>query len=200
MIEHRSPLVCLGASAGGVDAFTRFLRVLRPDLGCAFVVITHLRRTPMALPEILRSATSMRVLLITDGMLIERNHVYVIPSNCELTLQDEHFHLAEISKPFGWPRVLTVFLKSMAEHWMGRPVAVVLSGADSDGSEALESIKAAGGVTFVQKRETAEHPDMPQNALATGFVDFELSPEEIAQEMVRIGSGKTRCLKFPECG
>ena len=132
----------------------------------------------------------MRVLLIIDGMPIERNHVYVIPSNCELTLQDEHFHLGEITKPFGWPRVLTVFLKSMAEHWPGTPVAVVLSGADGDGSDALESIKAAGGVTFVQKRETAAHPDMPQSALATGFVDFELSPEEIAQELVRIGSGK----------
>jgi two-component system, chemotaxis family, protein-glutamate methylesterase/glutaminase len=94
------------------------------------------------------------------------------------------------SKPFGWPRVLTVFLKSMAEHWTGRPVAVVLSGAGSDGADALESIKAAGGVTFVQKRETAAHPDMPQNALATGFVDFELSPEDIAQELVRIGSEK----------
>ncbi len=190
MIEHRFPLVCLGASAGGVDAFTRLVRALRPDLGCAFVVINHLRHAPTAMPEILRPVTSMRVLLIIDGMPIERNHVYVIPSNCELTLQDEHFHLGEITKPFGWPRVLTVFLKSMAEHWPGTPVAVVLSGADGDGSDALESIKAAGGVTFVQKRETAAHPDMPQSALATGFVDFELSPEEIAQELVRIGSGK----------
>ena len=190
MIEHRFPLVCLGASAGGVDAFTRLVRALRPDLGCAFVVINHLRHAPTAMPEILRRVTSMRVLLIIDGMPIERNHVYVIPSNCELTLQDEHFHLGEITKPFGWPRVLTVFLKSMAEHWPGTPVAVVLSGADGDGSDALESIKAAGGVTFVQKRETAAHPDMPQSALATGFVDFELSPEEIAQELVRIGSGK----------
>ena len=76
----------------------------------------------------------------------------------------------------------------MSEHWMGRPVAVVLSGTGSDGSDALESIKAAGGVTFVQKRETAAYPDMPRNALATGFVDFELSPGEIAQELVRIGS------------
>jgi chemotaxis response regulator CheB len=190
MTEYSFPLVCLGASAGGVDAFTRLVRALRPDLGCAFVVITHLRQTPTAMPEILRPVTPMRVLLITDGMLIERNHVYVIPSNCELTLQDEHFHLGEISKPFGWPNVLTIFLKSMAEHWMGMPVAVVLSGAGGDGSDALNSIKAADGVTFVQKRETAAHPDMPQTALATGFVDFELSPEEIAQELVRIGSEK----------
>ena len=186
MGEHNFPLVCLGASAGGVDALTRLVRALRPDLGCAFVVVNHFRRAATAMPEILARITSMRVLLITDGMPIERNHVYVIPSNCDLTLQEEHFHIGELSKPWGWPSVITVFLNSMAEHWMGRLVAVVLSGTGADGSDALESVKAAGGVTFVQKLETAAYPDMPQNAIATGFVDFELSPEEIAQELVRI--------------
>ncbi len=126
MSENSFPLVCLGASAGGVDAFSRLIRALRPDLGCAVVVINHLRQTRTALPEILGRVTSMRVLLIADGMRIERKHVYVIPSNCELGLHAGHFRLGDISKPFGWPRVLTAFLKSMAEHWMGRPVAVVL--------------------------------------------------------------------------
>jgi two-component system, chemotaxis family, protein-glutamate methylesterase/glutaminase len=186
MIEHSFPLVCLGASAGGVDAYTRLVRALPPDLGCALVVINHFRRIPTAIPEILTRVTSMRVLLITDGMLIEQNHVYVIPANCELTLEDGHFHLDDLSKPWGSPNVITVFLKSIAEHWTGKPVAVVLSGTGADGSDALQSIKAAGGVTFVQKLETAAHPEMPDNALATGFVDFELSPEEIAQELVRI--------------
>jgi two-component system chemotaxis response regulator CheB len=188
MSDHSFPLVCLGASAGGVDAYIRLVRDLRPDGGCAFVVVNHLRCSSTSLPEILGRATSMRVQLISNGMAVERNHVYVIPPNCELTLRDNAFHLGTITKPFGWPRVITVFLKSTAETWTGRPVAVILSGVGSDGADALRSIKAAGGVTFVQKRETAQHPDMPQNAIDTGFVDFELSPEEIAHELVRIGS------------
>jgi len=119
----------------------------------------------------------MPVQLISDGMALERNTVYVIPPNCELTLQDRAFHLTKISKPRGWPRVITVFLKSLAKGWNGRPVAVILSGLDSDGSDALRSVKAAGGVTFVQKPETAAHPDMPQSAIDT---------EEIAHKLAEI--------------
>jgi two-component system chemotaxis response regulator CheB len=127
----------------------------------------------------------LQVKFIADGMPVERNHIYVIPPNCELTLCDDAFHLGAISKPFGWPRVITVFLKSAAETWTGKVVAVILSGVGLDGADALRSIKAAGGITFVQKRDTAQHPDMPQSAIDTGFVDFELSPEEIAHELVR---------------
>jgi len=190
MIDHNFPLVCLGASAGGVDAYIRLVRELRPDGCCAFVIVNHLRRSRTSLPQILGRATSMSVQLILNGMSVERNHVYVVPPNCELTLCDNAFHLVTISKPFGWPRVITAFLKSAAETWKGKPVAVILSGLDSDGADALRDIKAAGGVTFVQKRETAQYPDMPQSAIDTGYVDFELSPEEIAYELARIGSEK----------
>ncbi|MEO8659491.1 MAG: chemotaxis protein CheB [Bryobacteraceae bacterium] len=79
-------------------------------------------------------------------------------------------------------------MNSLAENWIGPRAAVILSGVDSDGAAALRAIKAAGGITFAQKRETAIHPDMPQSALDTGFVDFELSPEGIANELARIRS------------
>lgn len=130
----------------------------------------------------------MPVVLVREGMPLERNHVYVIPPNCDLTLSADAFHLSALSKPYGWPRVITIFLESLAKHWTGQPIAVILSGLDSDGAEALRSIKAAGGITFAQKRSTAPFPDMPQSALDTGFVDFELTPEEIAHQLVRIGA------------
>lgn len=192
MTGQNFALVCLGASAGGVDAYIRLVHELRPDGCCAFVIVNHLRRSRTSLPEILGRATSMPVQLIVDGMSVEPNHVYVVPPNCELTLCDSAFHLVTISKPFGWPRVITAFLKSAAATWRGKPVAVILSGLDADGADALRDIKAAGGVTFVQKRETAQHPDMPQSAINTGYVDFELSPEEIAYELARIGSERRR--------
>src|SRR5436190_1559156 len=144
MIDQNFALVCLGASAGGVDAYIRLVRELRPDGRCAFVIVNHLRRSRTSLPDILGRATSMPVQLILDGMPVERNHVYVVPPNCELALCDNAFHLVTISKPFGWPRVITAFLKSAAKTWRGKPVAVILSGLDSDGADALRDIKAAG--------------------------------------------------------
>jgi two-component system, chemotaxis family, protein-glutamate methylesterase/glutaminase len=182
------PVVCLGASAGGLDAYTRLLREIPAEAGFAVVVVNHLRRQPTMLPELLGKAASMHVQRITEGMPLERNHVYVIPPNCDLTLSDHAFHLSPLSKPYGWPSVITVFLKSLAETWTGLPVAVILSGMGPDGADALRAIKTAGGITFAQKPETAEHPGMPENAIDTGFVDFELSPEEIAHELVRIQS------------
>jgi chemotaxis response regulator CheB len=179
MADKAFPVVCLGASAGGLDAYIRLIREIPVDAGAAIVVINHMRRQPTMLPEILGKATSMRVQLITKGMSLQQNHLYVIPPNCDLTLRDEAFRLSGLSKPNGWPNVITVFLKSLAKTWTGKPVAVILSGSGSDGAAALGAIKAAGGITFAQKPETAEFPEMPQSAIDTGFVDFKLSPEEI---------------------
>jgi chemotaxis response regulator CheB len=82
--------------------------------------------------------------------------------------------------------VITVFLRSMTENWNGKLIAVIVSGFDSDGAEALAGIKAAGGITIAQKAETAGQPDMPQSAIATGFIDFILSPEDIALKIIEI--------------
>lgn len=86
--------------------------------------------------------------------------------------------------------MITRFLESLVVEWKGAVIAVILSGLDSDGISALRSIKAAGGITFAQKLETAEHADMPQNALETGCVDFELTPNEIGRELVRIARSR----------
>ena len=108
------PIICLGLSAGGLDPLRRVIRHLQPDRGCAFVVVNHLRRYRTQLPEILGRITPIPVEIIEDGNAIEPNHIYIIPPNCELTLADGIFRLAQISKPLGWPRVITVFLESLA--------------------------------------------------------------------------------------
>ena len=183
------PVVCVGGSAGGLDAYTRLLRQLPNDMGVAIVIVNHLRIVATQLHEILPRFTRMPVELITDGLTLRPNHVFIIPSQRDLHVRDGEFHLKPISKPRGWPDVITVFLRSLTRHWNGKIIAIIVSGYDGDGAAALCSIKEAGGITIAQKLETARQPDMPESAIATGCIDFVLSPEEIAQKIVRIARG-----------
>jgi len=180
------PVVCVGVSAGGLDAYTRLLKNLPSDMGVAIVIVNHLRTVATLLHEILPNYTKMPVELITDKLVIQPNHVFIIPSQRDLHVLEGEFHLKPISKPRGWPDVITVFLRSMTENWDGKLIAVIVSGFDSDGAEALAGIKEAGGITIAQKAETAGQPDMPQSAIATGFIDFILSPEDIALKIIEI--------------
>jgi two-component system chemotaxis response regulator CheB len=86
--------------------------------------------------------------------------------------------------------VITVFLRSLARHWNGKLIAVIVSGYDGDGADALCAIREVGGTTIAQKLETAEHPDMPESAIASGCVDFILSPEGIALEISKIAKSQ----------
>ncbi len=184
------PIVCVGGSAGGLDAYTRLLKHLPADMGISIVIVNHLRTVATHLHEILPSYTKMPVELITERLLIEPNHVFIIPEQRDLHVLDEEFRLKPISKPRGWPDVITVFLRSLTQHWDGKLIAVIVSGYDGDGSAALCAIKEVGGITIAQKPETAGQPDMPESAMASGCIDFVLSPEEIANEIIRIA--KTR--------
>jgi two-component system, chemotaxis family, protein-glutamate methylesterase/glutaminase len=180
------PIVCVGGSAGGSIAYAQLLTSLPPDMGIAIVIVNHLTKTVATLDKILPRSTTMPVELITEGLPIQPNHVFIIPSNSELHIHNGEFHLKAISKPNGWPDVITVFLCSLAQNWDGKLVAVIVSGMDGDGAEAMKSIKEAGGITIAQKPETAEWSDMPESAIKTGYVDFVLSVEDIAREIVRI--------------
>jgi chemotaxis response regulator CheB len=184
------PVVCVGGSAGGLDAYTRLLRRLPNDMGVAIVIVNHLRIVATRLHEILPHFTTMPVELITDGLVLRPNHVFIIPAQRDLHILDGEFHLTPISKPRGWPDVITVFLRSLAQNWTGKIIAIIVSGYDGDGAAALRGIKEAGGITIAQKLETASQPDMPESAIATGCIDFILSPEDIAQEIVRIARGE----------
>jgi chemotaxis response regulator CheB len=180
------PVVCVGGSAGGLDAYIRLLRNLPADLGVAIVIVNHLRTVATRLHEILPSYTTMPVELITEKLIIQPNHVFIIPEQRDLHVLNGAFRLKPISKQRGWPDVITVFLRSLTQHWHGKLVAVIVSGYDGDGAAALCGIKEVGGITIAQKLDTAGQPDMPESAIASGCVDFVLSPEDIAQELLRI--------------
>jgi two-component system, chemotaxis family, protein-glutamate methylesterase/glutaminase len=180
------PIVCVGGSAGGLDAYIRLLQNLPPDMGVAVVIVNHITAAATQLHEVLLRFSSMPVVLITDGQPVLPNHVFIIPSNRDLHVQDGAFVLKPISKPRGWPDVITVFLRSLSQQWRGKLIAVIVSGYDGDGAAALCGIRAVGGITIAQKPSTASQPDMPQSAIESGCIDFVLSPEDIAKEIVGI--------------
>ena len=180
------PVVCVGGSAGALDAYVRLLKCLPPDLGVAVVIVNHLRTVATLLDEILPRYTRMPVDLITEGLVLQPNHVFIIPEKRDLHVLNGEFRLKPISKPRGWPDVITVFLKSLTAHWSGKIIAVIVSGYDGDGAEALCGIKEVGGITIAQKPETASQPDMPETAIASGCIDYILSPEDIAQRIIKI--------------
>ena len=182
----RFPIVCVGGSAGGLDAYTRLLSHLPADLGVAIVIVNHLRTVATYLHEILPNVTDMPVELITDKLDIQPDHVFIIPPNRDLHVFEGEFLLKPISKPRGWPDVITVFLRSLTANWDGKLIAIIVSGYDGDGAEALCGIREAGGITIAQKLETAQHPDMPESAIASGCIDYILSPEDIAKKIVQI--------------
>ncbi len=180
------PIVCVGGSAGGLDAYIRLLKCLPADMGVAIVIVNHITLFPTQLHEVLPPFTPMPVELITENLVIEPNHVFIIPANRDLHVEDGVFHLKPISKPRGWPDVITVFLKSLTAYWDGKLIAVIVSGYDGDGAAALCGIKEIGGITIAQKPDTAGQPDMPKSAIDTGCIDFVLSPEDIAKQIVEI--------------
>ena len=183
------PILCVGGSAGGLDAYTRLLKNLPADLGVAIVIVNHLRTVATLLHKILPRYTSMPVELITDRLDVRPNCVFIIPEKRDLHVLNGEFRLRPISKPWGWPDVITVFLRSLTENWTGQLIAVIVSGYDGDGAEALCGIRDVGGITIAQKLDTAIQPDMPQSAIASGCIDFILSPEGIAREIRRIAGG-----------
>lgn len=182
------PIVCVGGSAGGLDAYTRLLKNMPADMGVAIVIVNHLRTVSTLLHEILPRFTDMPVELITEKLEIQPNHVFIIPEQRDLHVLDDEFRLKPISKPRGWPDVITVFLRSITKNWNGKIIAVIVSGYDGDGAEALCGIKEAGGITIAQKPDTAIQADMPNSAIESGCIDYILSPEDIAHEILRIAS------------
>ncbi len=180
------PVVCVGGSAGGLDAYIRLLKNMPADMGVAIVIVNHLRTVATMLHEILPNYTKMPVELITERLDIKPNHVFIIPEKRDLHVVNDEFRLMPISKPYGWPDVITVFLKSLTKNWDGKLIAVIVSGFDGDGADALCGIKEVCGITIAQKPETAKQPDMPISAIESGCIDFILSPEDIAKEIIKI--------------
>jgi two-component system, chemotaxis family, CheB/CheR fusion protein len=180
-------VVGVGASAGGLEAFTQLLRALPVDTGMAFVLVQHLAPThESALAEILSRATSMPVTEVANEPKLEPNRVYVIPPGKEMIISRGHLQLLP-RQASGKQHPIDHFFRSLAASQRQFAIGVVLSGTATDGTLGVEEIHAEGGITFAQD-ETAVQRGMPQSAIASGCVDFVLPPEAIAAEIARIGA------------
>jgi two-component system CheB/CheR fusion protein len=180
------PVVGIGASAGGLEAFKQLLEHLPPDTGMSFVIVQHLDpHYSSHLAELLAPSTSMPVHTVQDGMHVNPNNVYVIPENTTMVLQDGSLRLGRRNPGIHLP--IDTFFQSLAEVQGGRAIGIVLSGNASDGAQGIRAIKAECGLTFAQDERSAVHSGMPRSAIATGAVDFILPPAGIANELANIG-------------
>jgi two-component system, chemotaxis family, CheB/CheR fusion protein len=193
------PVVGIGASAGGLEAFKLLLGSLPADTGFAIVLIQHLDPTHQSsLSEILRRATTMPVTDAADGVLVERNHVYVIPPNTVLTISNRVLKLSPRGQMPGLHMPIDRFFQSLAHDCRSQAVGIVLSGAGSDGSLGMQAIAEAGGITFAQESGSAKFPSMPQTAQAASQLDFVLPPAQIAAELARIARNPHFAIARPD--
>ncbi len=182
-------IVGIGASAGGLEAFTQLLNGLTDGTGMAFVFILHLEpKHESRLAEILTRHTTMPVQQVSKETRIKKNHLYIIPPDKYLSIKEGTLLLTRREKSDGIYLPVDHFFKSLAVDKKNKAIGIILSGTASDGTEGLKSIKAEGGLTFAQDETTAKYGGMPVSAVNSGNVDMILSPGKIAEELIRIGS------------
>ncbi len=180
------PVAGLVASAGGLDAFKRFLAAMPADSGIAFVLIPHLDPAHASLMvDLLSRHSSMPVIEAADGMAPLANHVYVIPPNKNMTISGGLLRLAGPVERGGWQTSIDLFLRSLADDQSENAICIVLSGTGSHGTLGLTAVKAAGGMAMVQDPKTADFPGMPSCAVATGLADYVLPVEQMPKALVR---------------
>ncbi|MEO7799680.1 MAG: CheR family methyltransferase, partial [Opitutaceae bacterium] len=180
------PIVGIGGSAGGLEAFLELLKYLPADTGLAFVFVQHL--DPLhesALTALLARGTSMPVCEARDGLRVEPNRVYVIPPGVQLRLAEGRLKVSPRRRDGRAAHSVDFFFESLAADQQERAIGVVLSGTAMDGTLGLEAIRAGGGVTFAQDA-SAKYDGMPRSAIAAGCVDLVMSPRQIAAELIRI--------------
>jgi two-component system CheB/CheR fusion protein len=175
-----TPIVGLGASAGGLEAFEAFFRALPVDTGMGFVLVSHLDPSHVSiLTEILQRVTTMPVAEAADQMVVEADRVYVIPPNRDMTLFHGRLQLSLPEQPRGQRMPIDAFLRSLAEDQGERAVGIILSGTGSDGTLGLRAILGAGGVSLVQDPASAQYEGMPTSAIQAGFATHVLPPEQM---------------------
>jgi two-component system CheB/CheR fusion protein len=180
-------IVGIGASAGGLEAFMRLLERLPNDTGMAFVLVQHMDpKHKSALTEILSRITSMPVSEVENKTVVKPDHVYINPPGKAMSISQGVLDLVPREDTARQHMPIDFFLESLARDQGSKTIGVILSGTAADGSRGLKEIKTVGGITFAQKPQTAKFDSMPLNAIATGVVDFVLSSEEIACELVEI--------------
>lgn len=182
------PVVGIGASAGGLDAFKKLIKAIPGNSGMAFVLVQHLDPTHESLlPELLQKVTNIPVLEISDDIKVQPDHIYIIPSNKMMVANDGVLQLSPRDTNKNERNLpIDLFFASLAEVHQSHSIGVVLSGTASDGTKGLKAIKEHGGITFAQSEETAAFDGMPQSAIQAGVVDFILAPELIPQKLIEI--------------
>jgi two-component system CheB/CheR fusion protein len=178
------PVVGIGASAGGLASLKSLFKAMPNDSGAVFVVIQHLDPKHESLTaEILTRSTTMPVVQVVDGMTAEANHVYVIPPNAYLTLNDYNFILDKPVLHHGLRMPIDTFLWSLAEQHEDHAIAIIVSGTGGDGTLGLRAIKGSGGLVLAQSPDSAEYDGMPRSAIATGLVDITCPIQEMPEHI-----------------
>ncbi|HYS08610.1 MAG TPA: chemotaxis protein CheB [Myxococcales bacterium] len=187
--EEKGPpffIVGIGASAGGLEALGALLKLLSLE-SMALVVVQHLApHYESALPALLSRTSKARVLAAEEGMKVEPSHIYVIPPNADLAILNGVLHLMPPSPGHGVHLPIDYFFRSLAQDKGSRSIGIVLSGTGTDGTFGLKAIKEAGGITFVQDPTSAKYDGMPRSALDSGWADFCLGPEAMADALLQI--------------
>ncbi len=190
---HSLPIVGLGGSAGSLAPLQEFFRRVPPEPGLAFVVVLHLSPDhESSLAEILQRCTSMPVLQVSGRTKLALNRVYVIPPAKQLLMDDGHVILEEFERDRGKRTTIDLFFRTLAETHGASAVAIVLSGADADGSIGIKRIKERGGLTIAQAPDECEQASMPRAAIATGMIDWVLSAAEMPSRLMEFRSNGQR--------
>lgn len=181
------PVVGVGASAGGLDAYKRLVKSIPENSGVAYILVQHLEPSHESmLVDILQKITRIPIQEITNNIRVEPNHIYVIPSNTLLTANDGRLELSPRGPKSEKNMPIDLFFTSLSEVHQSHAIGVVFSGTATDGTLGLKAIKDHGGFTFAQEPKSAAFPGMPQNAIDAEVVDFILTPEEIPQQLVNL--------------
>ena len=184
--EIKFPIVGMGASAGGLEAFEAFFNAMPNDSGMAFVLISHLDPTHISiLPELIQKRTRMKVLLIEDGLRIQPNTVYAIPPNKDVAILNGVLHLMDLPHPRGFNLPIDNFFRSLAQDQKANAVCIVLSGTGSDGTLGLKQVKGELGMVMVQDETCAKYDGMPASAIATGLADYVLPVEKMPEVLIK---------------
>jgi two-component system CheB/CheR fusion protein len=180
------PIVGIGSSAGGLEAFESFFNAMPANSGIAFVLVAHLDPTHISiLPELIQKKTKMKVLQVTDNMKVQANHVYLIPPNKEMAILNGSLQLMEKLKPRGANLPIDSFLRSLAQDQGSNASCIILSGTGTDGTLGLRAIKGEAGMTMVQDEESAKYSGMPLSAIATGLVDYVLPADKMPEQLLK---------------
>jgi two-component system, chemotaxis family, CheB/CheR fusion protein len=198
-VKGSFPVVAIGASAGGLEAYKEFFLALPSDTGMAFVLIQHLDPSHESmLTEIIAKTTRMPVEEVKSGATIRPDRVYVIPPNALMALTGGVFQLSPRGKTPGQHLAVNFFMHSLAHERKSGAIGIVLSGTGSDGTAGMEDIKAEGGITFAQNPATAKYDGMPRSVIDSGCADFILAPKDMAKELRRIQQHPYVHLEKPE--